>query len=150
MGREIKRVPLDFDWPIDKIWYGYYIEKCLNDKDYASCNECRKWAKTIGLKIESYGCPNFESIIGPPKGEGYQLWETTSEGSPMSPVFETPEELAEWLEFNKTSSFGPMACNYDEWLSFIKGPGWCPSCILDNTGLHSGVCSKQSKQNLKK
>ena len=23
MGREVKRVPLDFDWPMDKIWSGY-------------------------------------------------------------------------------------------------------------------------------
>lgn len=31
----------------------------------------------------------------PPEGEGYQLWETTSEGSPISPVFETLEALCE-------------------------------------------------------
>lgn len=32
----------------------------------------------------------------PPKGSGWQLWETTTEGSPMSPVFATAEELAAW------------------------------------------------------
>lgn len=39
---------------------------------------------------------NWESE-DPPFGEGYQLWETFSEGSPISPVFKTPEELADWL-----------------------------------------------------
>lgn len=25
MGREVKRVPLDFDYPLGKVWYGYRI-----------------------------------------------------------------------------------------------------------------------------
>lgn len=33
--------------------------------------------------------------VEPPIGEGYQLWETTSEGSPVSPVFTAIEELCE-------------------------------------------------------
>ena len=33
----------------------------------------------------------------PPAGEGWQLWETVSEGSPISRVFETAEALAEWM-----------------------------------------------------
>jgi len=33
----------------------------------------------------------------PPKGPGWQLWETVSEGSPMSPVFVTAEGLAAWI-----------------------------------------------------
>ena len=36
----------------------------------------------------------------PPKGDGYQLWETTSEGSPCSPVFKTLDELCEYAESN--------------------------------------------------
>jgi hypothetical protein len=34
MGREIKRVALDFDWPLDEIWHGY-----LNPH-YAESREC--------------------------------------------------------------------------------------------------------------
>lgn len=33
----------------------------------------------------------------PPTGDGWQLWETVSEGSPISPVFATPDELAAWM-----------------------------------------------------
>lgn len=33
----------------------------------------------------------------PPTGDGWQLWETTSEGSPVSEVFATDRELAHWL-----------------------------------------------------
>ncbi len=45
----------------------------------------------------------------PPKGEGYQLWENTTEGSPSSPVFETLDELCEWAAENATT-FG-RHCN---------------------------------------
>jgi hypothetical protein len=33
----------------------------------------------------------------PPEGEGWQVWETVSEGSPISPVFAEREQLIEWL-----------------------------------------------------
>lgn len=26
MGRELKRVPLDFDYPLHKVWYGYFVD----------------------------------------------------------------------------------------------------------------------------
>jgi hypothetical protein len=35
--------------------------------------------------------------IDPPQGEGWQVWETVSEGSPISPVLPTDEELVWWL-----------------------------------------------------
>jgi hypothetical protein len=52
----------------------------------------------------------------PPLGAGWQLWETTSEGSPTSPVFSTAEALAEWCETN-ASYFADLKMTKDEWLS---------------------------------
>ena len=48
-----------------------------------------------------------ENWVGyePPSGEGYQMWENTSEGSPQSPIFETLDELCEWCSEN-ASIFG--------------------------------------------
>lgn len=40
----------------------------------------------------------------PPSGDGFQLWETVSEGSPISPVFATAEALADWCAENATVS----------------------------------------------
>lgn len=51
-----------------------------------------------------------------------------------------PEELAEWLEANKVSSFGSITCSYDQWLEFIKGPGWAVFAIIEDGKLRSGVC----------
>lgn len=33
----------------------------------------------------------------PPAGDGWQLWETISEGSPVTPAFASPEALVRWL-----------------------------------------------------
>lgn len=132
MGREVKRVPLDFDWPVDKIWYGYLINFCNGD-----CADCRKFAKLKNMKMTDYNCPVFEDKE-PPSGAGWQMWETCSEGSPISPVFETPELLAHWLADNNASSFGYMTATYDQWLKMIM-LGWAPSAVRTSEGLKSGV-----------
>ena len=55
----------------------------------------------------------------PPKGEGYQLWETTTEGSPQSPVFGSAVELAEWCEGNATV-LGSEGASKENWLKMIE------------------------------
>lgn len=72
----------------------------------------------------------------PPTGEGWQLWETVSEGSPISPVFDTPEALAKWLA---TSADYPgrqvdAGTTAEQWLAFIKGPGWAPTLMSGPDG----------------
>jgi len=54
----------------------------------------------------------------PPLGNGFQLWETTSEGSPMSPVFESLDELCEWATDNETV-FGSSKISKDQWMSIL-------------------------------
>jgi hypothetical protein len=66
----------------------------------------------------------------PPAGEGYQVWETISEGSPISPVFATAEELAQ----HKTRWGADKGTPYETWLEFIRGPGWAPSMIMTAGG----------------
>jgi len=136
MGREIKRVPLDFDWPMNERWPGYLVSFCAAlDSD---CDKCHKFAKIQGVGKRDYGCPAFV-YLDPPTGKGYQLWETTSEGSPMSPVFAKPESLALWLVKNNASAFGSMTLPYEKWLAFIQKGGSAPSAVLDEKGLRSGV-----------
>jgi len=73
----------------------------------------------------------------PPKGDGYQIWETVSEGSPISPVFATPEELADWMVANDRS----ITRDTDRygWLRFIHGPGLAPTMISNGHQIISGV-----------
>lgn len=253
MGREIRRVPLDFNWPISQIWKGYYNPysglKCsvcngsgesseykeLSDTWYGFNDPVAKWcysitqdevqalvdgnrlwdftrvprtdaqhevvkqkiadggnswlpedsgyiptaaevnewaqygmghdsinqhicvkarAKRLGVTEDTCSCcdgegmlwpedkyaelwENFE-YIEPPTGGGYQMWETVTEGSPISPVFDTPEELAHWLADNGASAFGSQTATYEQWLVICKS-GWAPSAIGDAKGIRSGV-----------
>lgn len=54
----------------------------------------------------------------PPTGDGYQLWETTSEGSPASPVFATIEELCEYAAENCTT-FADFKASAEEWREML-------------------------------
>jgi hypothetical protein len=45
----------------------------------------------------------------PPAGDGYQLWETNTEGSPQSPVFATLDELCAWCEVHANTFAGNRA-----------------------------------------
>ena len=138
MGREVKRVPLDFDWPLKKRWYGYVINKCLDGDHNLSCDDCRRFAEIKNIKLDKTKCPDLE-ILEVPKGEGWQMWETTTEGSPISPVFKTPEKLAQWLVNNNVSTFGNNIATYDQWLKMIKGSGFAISMVIKDNKIISGV-----------
>lgn len=56
----------------------------------------------------------------PPVGEGYQLWEDCSEGSPVSPVLATLEELCAWAAENATT-FANFRATTEEWRDMLDG-----------------------------
>lgn len=217
MGREVKRVPLDFEWPTDKTWSGYLMPDSLHETDCTDCagrgeTPARLWvAATAAMllmldtdrqdqergramhpyfdsyRTDAYGTrpsPDIaefgEGLAGraasfmghdsidnwvatkkvieaagldpevwgicqtceghgstedypgqraeadawersePPTGDGWQMWETTSEGSPMSPVHDTPEALADWLAETGASVFGGKTTTRERWLSIIR------------------------------
>lgn len=68
----------------------------------------------------------------------YMMYETTSEGTPISPAFATPEELAKWLADTGASSFGHNKATYKQWLITIHR-GSSVSAVIDSNGIRSGV-----------
>jgi len=223
MGREARRVPLDFDWPLKKPWGGYLMPEPLREPECVDCGgegysagaraiagtfyahmipgdratqDALCWNDKIGqrevdhlikegrlqvwrdgawhsdprtaeeVNAEQHGggmggghdainrhiliryrckrlgipwrCPTckgegtVEAHPGqraeaeaweptdPPTGDGWQMWETTSEGSPISPVFATAEALAEWCATGATV-FGRSRVSAKEWLRIITG-----------------------------
>lgn len=201
MGRELKRVPMDFDSPLNEAWEGYV------NPHYRDCPDCEHGATKSGEALEhlvhlilvagsdslrgmvhpwivdagvsDVGDTMYELTSGlserpchrplghdaidrwtatkniikaaglpedwatcktcngdaihpeareaveswekqePPSGDGYQLWETTSEGSPVSPVFETLDKLCEWCESNATT-FADNKVTSGEWKSMLS------------------------------
>jgi hypothetical protein len=68
----------------------------------------------------------------------HMMYETTSEGTPISPSFTTPEKLARWLADNKASAFGSQTASYESWL-YVANGGFAPSAVMTDAGLESGV-----------
>lgn len=65
-----------------------------------------------------------------PEGDGWQLWETVSDGKPVSPVFETEQEFKTYLigeGYSESAAAG-----------FIK-QGWCPSGSSDGNGMRTNI-----------
>jgi len=203
VGRELKRVPLNFDHPIGEIWPGYlspdYRECPSNDCDNGSTlagawleaithllmmsgetgdgdreRPLHPWLEAVALRPDRRPGPQMAELtvglagrqpvfIGhdaidrwsaskkiiaaaglpegwgtcdvcegsaqhpddkeaaeaweptdPPTGEGYQMWGTTSEGNPMTPVFETLRELAEYCSAHCTT-FASMTASVEGW-----------------------------------
>jgi hypothetical protein len=56
----------------------------------------------------------------PPSGDGYQLWEDCSEGSPVSPVFTSLNELCAWAAESATT-FADFRATAAEWRGMLDG-----------------------------
>ncbi len=106
-------------------------------EDWGQCAECGGSGEAPGQEevkrlSEEWVRPE------PPEGPGWQLWQTVSEGGPVSPVFKAPEDLARWLVRNDDSV--TRGRSYEQWMAFLTGPGWAPSMMAaPEAGLTSGV-----------
>lgn len=231
MGREVKRVALDFKWPLNKVWKGYlnpyydHMSDCsycdgsgynpatkeLYDTWYADGDESKAWhlkltqfevdallehnrlydlthvwdghewndtgyrptadevnqwashgighdccnqhicvkfrAERLGVYGECEYCggegsvwtsPKWKKLCEeweqtePPVGEGWQVWETVSEGSPVSPVFATRESLIDYLVNEGHSRLSAER--------FVED-AWCPSMVIVGGQMFSGIDS---------
>ena len=227
MGREVRRVPMDFDWPLNKTWEGFlcpHYEKCKPCDGRGSTTAADRLNDIVGLLMisgddsrpnrgkahpyfqfmphtpgmvpspdmgeltdglagrdgdrifghdaldrwsaikkirQAAGVPDGWGVCevcagegmppeiaalaeaweptDPPTGDGWQMWETTSEGSPISPVFAAPEELARWLADNGASTFGSDTTTYEKWLGMIENSGYAFTFGISNGVMKSGV-----------
>lgn len=161
MGREIRRVPKDWQHPKRK--NGEFIPlfegRNITTEQQKWDEGAAKWAEGLrndwnggwkALEDDERGMTFEDWYGGRPIADDYMpewpeeecthmmMYETTSEGTPISPAFETPEELARWLADNNASAFGGMTATYDQWLNTCK-TGWAPSAVCDANRMYSGV-----------
>lgn len=248
MGREVKRVPADFDWPIDKVWDGFLTPERLQERPCPTCCDSRgsfgtgytpaaKWLQAalylIGMMADDLRAQSFEGTeheftqygdsraklhpylatlqqinvyehrrpsadiadlvtgitgrglfsmgtgsdfaykatdvlkeaagvgknwgICPtcdghgsvekyegqrseaeaweptdiPTGDGWQVWETVSEGSPISPVFPSKEGLIGWLMSPAYTWGTSRPLTREQADAFIES-AWAPSGVVIN------------------
>jgi hypothetical protein len=120
-------------------WY-VIKARCERYGTPTECATCEGHASLEKYPGQREECEAWE-WVEPETGPGWQLWETVSEGSPISPVFETPEELARWMSSAKYRWGVSDGSNipYEDALAFVK-EGWAPSFVVTaGQGLESGV-----------
>lgn len=165
MGREVRRVPANWQHPKQQtpdyrtgrmverykpLYPGERYQPAVDEWD----EECAKWkagwrpeyctdAESRAMTYEQYAGQRPHKDDYMPDWPAEQrthlmMYEDTSEGTPISPAFETPEELARWLVDNKASAFGSDTGSYEGWLRVARG-GWAPSMVVSAAGAVSGV-----------
>lgn len=150
MGREIRRVPADWEHPRDDRT-GHFVP--MFDKPYEPeaqqwLADCIAWANGThedqADRDPLAPTPAFfwEWDGGPPQPEWYrpafdtepthyQFYETVSEGTPLSPVFATLAELEEWLVTEGGYS-------RDGAHAFCER-GWAPSLVVSGGVVSNGI-----------
>lgn len=151
MGREIRLVPANWQHPKDDD--GNYIP--MYDQDYQSALDAwivdyQAWQRgeyvdddTTQAHLIEIGYRNAWDYLGaPPRPERYherfdnptwlQVYETVSEGTPVTPAFATADELIFYLVnygdyWDQISGCGGWSLRYAE--EFVKA-GWMPSLIV--------------------
>lgn len=91
--------------------------RCEREGADVDCSRCGGDGDMWTSEKAKADCENWEPTE-PPVGAGFQLWETTSEGSPVSPVFSTIEALCEWCADNATT-FGSHKASADKWRQML-------------------------------
>lgn len=172
MGREIRKVPPNWEHPKrDNGSYqpmydqsaGEQFEEWLDEFEAFKAKELEEACKEYGYDPSDPYSAFCDYNGGPPDHEYYrpnwkpeeatwlQVYETVSEGTPVSPPFATPEELIEYLVENgdfwdqKRRADKRRICgmNCDPWPReqaerFVK-TGFAVSFVADSKGIRSGV-----------
>lgn len=169
MGREIRRVPPNWQHPTDK--HTGHMQPMF-DRPYLSA--LKEWIQNHQLweegkhpdQLDGTGSEYryFAQWSGNPPDVKYyrpdwmptsmtwwQVYETVSEGTPVSPPFETAEELIEclvanggfWDQKRRAEGRSSMPCgpwSRESAERFVKGAGCAPSFVYTpETGFMDGV-----------
>lgn len=167
MGREIRRVPPNWKHPLKDNASGPRDFQPMLDETYDDA--AQEWTRLfmewesgererVSARHPDLNIKHFWDWGGPPPDEEshrpkfteeptwFQVYETVSEGTPVTPPFATPEELAMYLstegdfwqqndlaEGRMDSHRLPIA-TYSQAMSFVSS-GYAPSLIISNKGM---------------
>lgn len=162
MSREVRKVPANWQHPIIEVpnWHTGCMQKRfqpMHDRPFAC--EMREWF--AGWEAWERGeRPEYASEAarrmaywewaGPPPDPAYyrpdwqdaerthlMMYETVSEGTPLSPSFETPDQLAHWLTDNNANFYAGTPGTFEQWLEIAQGG--LPSTCIARKLIESGV-----------
>lgn len=160
MGREVRRVPIDWVHPRDE--FGDFMPLFDGAKFLAQAREwdehARRWEE--GLCCDSGGNwhpikpgrdGSFESYAGGrPDAKRYMpvwddsvatflmMYETTSEGTPLSPSFEKQDDLARWMTERYPRALGGIPLDFEYWQRIAAGD-WAPDLVIQRGRTFQGI-----------
>lgn len=106
----------------------------LDPDIWGTCAMCHGHALLDAYEGQSADIEAWEPTE-PPAGDGWQLWETVSDGSPISPVFPTADGLAAWMShLDRGDRWVPQ-----ETAARFIAEGWAPTMADTGTGTTTGV-----------
>jgi len=175
MGREIRRVPEDWEHPVYTDDLVTESQRGRIGKPIAMYDEdietaTRKWVDGAALWIQGkhpdqqfaaengtdypdwyertfYAYSTHESRSPDPESyrrpfvsepTHYQVYETVSEGTPVSPVFATTDEMIDWLTSVPMGGVNEVPLSRKAAAKFVEYE-YAPSFIVDARGLRTGV-----------
>ncbi len=143
MGRELRMVPADWKHPK---YNGKYEPLYDGFSDVLAQLEAAIAEKGLREALYHNHVPMEDNymLVDVPDSDRthFMMYEDTSEGTPISPAFETAEALAHWLADTGASAFARDSASYEGWLATIKS-GWAVSAMVtlteDGAIIQSGV-----------
>lgn len=149
MGREVRRVPADWRHPKDEhtrrytpLFDGATYERRKNE--WLDMLAEKGLQETLDYQGNPPNTDDYMPVWPEEQRTHLMMYEDTSEGTPISPAFKTPEELARWLADNDASAFGGDTATYEQWLATVRD-GYAVSAVMDSKGLRSGVAFSAEK-----
>lgn len=162
MGREIRMVPPNWQHPKNDRGH----EQPMHDQNFA--DEFARWladfdrirvGNLTALERECYAEPGMNPLAEWLRDEGsppdpayyrpwsdeeatwFQVWETVSEGTPVTPPFATREELVDYLV--KNGDFWDQKCGHGgysrEQAEAFVNAGWAPSMVTRGGQMATGI-----------
>jgi len=163
MGREIRRVPANWQHPKTTNKYSGREElqpmydqhfdarfaEWLADFDRVRAGnlddiEAECYPRGLADWLQDEGAPPDPAYYRPWKDDDatwFQVWETVSAGTPVSPPFATPGELIDYLSTNGDfwdQKRGHKPAARSSYEAFVKS-GWAPSMVMVGGAVMSGV-----------
>ncbi len=152
MGREVRLVKEGWEHPMMSERDGYqpqspgeYYQEAINDY-YSELAEYTEADKSEYGTFEEYWGKKPDKLWYMPvwsdeEKTHMQMYEDTSEGTPISPVFRRDEadEMATWLFENNASTMGNFTTSKEAWLKMIEGGGYAVSMVISGGVMMSGV-----------
>lgn len=169
MGREVREVAEGWEHPkgdrspdsynpmfesSDTFNYETMKKEWDEELEYLQRGEYKRYDGTIEILEPREADEMLEDHLRYPPNKAYympnwpaeqrthiQMYENTSEGTPISPVFKKGEEeqMARWLADNGASAMGHQTASFEHWYSMITGSGFAVSGVISGGRFMSGV-----------